>query len=127
MLVRDVRPCVIVVRHSVIGHVPPCTQNFGRRHSLRVEQVLCVFCIWEVMCGGQSEAVQGVHGLRVTGVVPVLGICGVAGSKAACRVWTYRVFSGCMLCVCECGGMNCRGVVEGSPALFVRAEVVYGQ
>jgi len=38
-LVCGVRPCVIVVRGSVIGHDPACPQRFGRRHSLRLKQI----------------------------------------------------------------------------------------
>ena len=71
MLVCGVRPCVIVVRDSVIGHAPETLQQLDSSHICCLEQVLCGVCIWGVMCGGHSEAVQGEHGLRVASVVLV--------------------------------------------------------
>ena len=46
MLVCGVRPCVIVVRDSVIGHSPLCPQHLGRRHRLRLEQVSSMRCLY---------------------------------------------------------------------------------
>ena len=36
------------------------------------------------------------------------------------------MFFGCMLCVCGCGGMCCRGVGEESPVFFGRAGQLFG-
>ena len=69
---------------------------------------------------------QALDGLRVAGVVLVGGLWEEAGSQAACWVWHRRVFSGCMLYVCWCGGMYCRGGEDGSPVLFGRAGQLFG-
>ena len=71
MFVCGVRPCVILVRGSVKGH-DPVKLPVDSSHIYCQERFLCDVCVWVVMCGGHSEAVQGVHGLRVTGVVLVL-------------------------------------------------------
>jgi len=123
VLVCGVRPCVIVVRDSVIVHALPCPQYFGSRHSLRLKQVLCDVCMWGVKCRGHSEPVQGV---RVAGDVPVRVYWGMGGSQVACWAGRYRVFFGRKLCVCGCGGMCYRGVGEGSPVLLCRAGQLPG-
>ena len=54
--------------------------------------------MWEVMYGGHSEAVQGVHGLLVASVFPVRGLWGVGRSKSSDKgsalssaLWLYAV------------------------------------
>ena len=65
-------------------------------------------------CGGNSEAVRGVHGLHVVGVVPVREPRGEGGvSHAVSLVRRYRVLSVCRFCVCGCRGMSFRGVGKG--------------
>ena len=117
---------MIVVRDSVKGRAPMNPQHFESSHIYCTEQVLCAACMWEVMCGGHSEAVQGVHGLRLASVVLLWGPWGETGSQAAYWVRHCRVVFGCRLCVCECGGMCCRGVGEGSPVLFGRSRQLFG-
>ena len=119
MHVCGVRPCVVVVRDSVIGHAPvnlPADSSY----IYCPEQVLCGVCIWGVMCGGHSEAVQDVHGLRVASVVLVWGLWGEAEYQAACWVRHCRVFFGCIRCGCGCEGICCRGVEGENPVLFGR-------
>ena len=83
MHVCGVRPCVIVVRDSVIGHAP-VNLPVDSSHIYCQEQVLCGVCIWGVMCGGHSEAVQGVHSLRVAGVVLVSRVLNNAEKSKVC-------------------------------------------
>ena len=108
MHVCGVRPCVIVVRDSVIGHAPLILHHFDSSHIYCPEQVLCGVCIGVVMCGGHSEAVQDVHGLRVANVVLVWGLWGEAESQAACWVRHCRVIFVCIRCECVWEGICCR-------------------
>ena len=96
MLVCAVRPCVIVVRDSVKRHAPVTLQLFDSSHIYFLEQVRYGVCMWDVKCGGHSEAVQGVSDLRVVGVVLEWGLLGEAWSQAACWVRHCRVYFGCM-------------------------------
>ena len=100
MIVCGVHHCVIVVWDSAIGHAPVNPQHFDSSHIYRLEQVLYGVCMWEVMCGGHSEAVQDVHALHVAGVALLWGLWGEAGSQAGRWARYFRVFFGCMLCVC---------------------------
>ena len=77
--------------------------------------------MWGVMCGLHSEVVQGVHGLRSTGV-PVGGLCGVGGSQSVCCVGAIEFSLGVYCGVFRCGRMRYREGGEMSPVLFVRDE-----
>ena len=59
---------------------------------------------------------QGVHGLRATGVIIVRGLWGWPGPKQHVGFGTVECFFGCMLCVYGCRGKCCRGVSDGGIA-----------
>ena len=75
--------------------------------------------MWEVMCGGHSEAMRHVHGLHVAGALQMQDLLGMGGSRAVSWVVLYLAFFGRRLRVCRCGGKCSQRVGEGCPVLLV--------